>query len=352
MEIKNVLKHKNINAGYLYFYVHLVTELVCFYVLSSLVNSSIIIWMIMFIYDALAFIPQALIGYIKDKFCKINMGIIGVILLSMGFILFIKDIIYIGIILVALGNAFIHVEGANTTLRLSGGKLSHSAIFVSGGSFGVAVGKLLGKYYVKPIFLIILLLSIIPCIILADSYLDEKDNCLNYNYHNNKINGFSVILLATLVVIVRGYMAYGIPTTWNKTSVQMFLLFSMMGLGKALGGIISDMIGMRKTAIISVLVALPFLLIGDNVMIISLIGIALFSMTMSITLGLIVSVLKNKPCLAFGMTTIGLFMGTIPLFFIQFTNFWINSLIVVISSILCIGILNKIIIKESKYVDN
>jgi hypothetical protein len=59
-----------------------------------------------------------------------------------------------------------------------------------------------------------------------------------------------------------------------------------MGFGKALGGIISDLIGVRKTAIISTVGALPFLLFGDNYMIISLLGVLMFSMTMSITLAL------------------------------------------------------------------
>ena len=65
---------------------------------------------------------------------------------------------------------------------------------------------------------------------------------------------------------------------------------------------------MRKTAIISTLCALPFLIIGDNLMLVSIIGVMFFSMTMSITLGLLASVLKQTPGLAFGLTTIGLFL--------------------------------------------
>ena len=52
-------------------------------------------------------------------------------------------------------------------------------------------------------------------------------------------------------------------------------------------------------------------------MIISLLGVMMFSMTMPITLAILVSVLKNRPGLAFGLTTIGLFLGTAPIFFIK-----------------------------------
>ena len=63
-----------------------------------------------------------------------------------GFICFGLDLVnpYISILFVALGNAFLHVQGAEITLRVSAGKLAPSAIFVAGGSFGVVTGKLLG----------------------------------------------------------------------------------------------------------------------------------------------------------------------------------------------------------------
>ena len=64
-------------------------------------------------------------------------------------------------------------------------------------------------------------------------------------------------------------------------------------------------------AIISTLCALPFLIIGDNLMLVSIIGVMFFSMTMAITLGLLVSALKKAPGLAFGLTTIGLFLRNI-----------------------------------------
>ena len=95
---------------------------------------------------------------------------------------------------------------------------------------------------------------------------------------------------------------------------QTILLYFAMGLGKALGGIMADAIGLRKTAFISIVLALPFLLVGNNNMFISLIGVMMFSMTMAITLGVLVSVLKETPGLAFGLTTIGLFLGRFQYF--------------------------------------
>lgn len=348
--LKSVLMQKNIGAGYLYFYIHFVVEVICFYTLAKLLGDSIFLWIAPFMYDAFAFVPQSLIGYISDKYPKINIGIIGTILLLIGLITCNLHILgYIPLIILCLGNACLHVSGAETTLRASDGKLSHSAIFVAGGSFGVITGKLLGTLNFSYLFLVLLGLTMIPFILLADEYRKEADKqkqpCKNFNYINKKINPFIIILLAVFVVIVRGYMGYGIPTSWNKTVFQTILLYFAMGTGKALGGILSDWIGIRKTAVISILLALPFLLFGDDLMLISLIGVLMFSMTMSITLAILVSVLKNKPGLAFGLTTIGLFLGTVPIFFIKLSKLY-NCIVIGVFSIICIIIMLNILRKD------
>lgn len=352
MRIINVFKQKNITSGYLYFYIHFITELICFYVLSQIIGNNIVLWISPFIYDAIAFAPQSIIGYISDKYPKINFGIIGIILLIIGLFTFKLNLLpglYTELIILSLGNAFIHVAGAEVTLRSSNGKLSHSAIFVSGGSFGVITGKLLGNANYSYLIISLLGLTMIPFVLLAEYYRKETNNlpCKNFNYHNDKMNPIILIILTVLIVIVRGYMGYGIPTSWNKTMLQSILLYSFMGIGKAMGGILSDAIGIKKTAIISIVGALPFLLFGDNIMIISLIGVMLFSMTMSITLALLVSVLKNTPGLAFGLTTIGLFLGTVPIFFVKFST-RINSLIIIILTIVCLIIMLKLLRKEKQ----
>lgn len=71
----------------------------------------------------------------------------------------------------------------------------------------------------------------------------------------------------------------------------------------------------------------------------------MFSMTMSITLAILVSVLKNKPGLAFGLTTIGLFLGTVPIFFIKLSLLY-NCIVIGVFSIICIIIMLNILRKD------
>lgn len=343
---------KNLGTGFLYFYIHFVTEVICFFVLGKYIESTPVVWMIMLAYDMLAFVPQSLFGYISDKFPKIQFGIPGLILL--GAALFLQNAVpvpFVSLAVLCIGNAFVHVNGAEVTLKASNGSLSHSAIFVSGGSFGVLCGRLLSKTAIPYQLLFVLIISAVPFVILAQMCIKDKENkrdfsCRNFRYCNEKISRYLIIILTVFVVAIRGYMAYGIPTSWNKTTLQTVLLFVFMGTGKALGGIFSDLFGIRKVAIISVILALPFLMFGDNNMFISLVGIMLFSMTMSITLGILVSVLPRTPGLAFGLTTIGLFIGSAPVFFIKIKGLIPNCIMLSVMTLICLVCLMISIRKE------
>ena len=341
--IKDTLKCDNIECGYAYFYIHFIVEIVCFYYLSK-VSDNPIVWLVPFLYDAFAFVPQSIIGYISDKYPKIKMGFIGVVLLILGIFVFsfMNVTKYISLFLICFGNAFLHVSGAENTLKNSHGKLSHSAIFVSGGSFGVITGRLLAKTFLPPWIMLLFILTMIPFIIYADTFNRRESNCDKFNYVNKKLRPELIILIAVMVVIIRGYMGYGIPTSWNKTVLENILLFSFMGIGKALGGILSDSFGIRKVAMISTVMAIPFLIFGDNIMIISLVGVMFFSMTMSITLAILVSVLKKTPGLAFGLTTIGLFLGTAPIFFIEISSS-LSIIMIITMSIICSFLLGLVL---------
>lgn len=341
MKFKSIFCKENIGIGYLYFYIHLVVEVVCFYYITSISGNTAYLWTLALMYDALAFVPQSLIGYINDKCPKLNMGIIGFILLIIALLLFGLSIEgkYLGLIILCLGNCFLHVDGAEMTLKASNGRLSHSAIFVGGGSFGVIIGKML-SWIKTPWFIVLLFcLTMLPFIMLAKSLFVSK-TCDNFNYHSKSLAPALIIILMVFVVMVRSYMGYGIPTSWNKTYFQTFMLYVSMGIGKCLGGIVADKIGVKKTALLSTILALPFLLFGNEHMLISLIGVMFFSMTMSITLAVLVSILQKTPGLAFGLTTIGLFLGVVPVFFFKFTSLLDNGIIISFLSIICLIIFN------------
>ena len=346
-----LLKSRNLKSGYLYFYIHFIVEVSCFYYLSKVTNGALIVWLVPFLYDAFAFVPQGVFGYISDKYPKLRIDLIGIFFIFASYLILLLTSlsVFCSLFVICLGNCMLHISGAEATLKTSNGKLSTPAIFVSGGSFGVITGKLLYKYNVPIFSILFLILTMVPFTLLAKEYENDiKDTTLKYDYVKDTINPIWILFIALFIVITRGYVGYGIPTSWNKTVFQTVLLFSFMGVGKALGGILSDLIGIRKVGVISTLLAIPFLSFGDNIMVISLIGVMFFSMTMAITLGMLASVFKKNPGLAFGFTTIGLFLGTAPIFFVKIFELKLNITLIVISSMICSILLFCALKKEVK----
>ena len=212
-KVFNVLKKKELYSGYLYFYIHFIVEIVCFFYLSR-VSTSLVVWLVPFLYDAFAFVPQSIIGYINDKYSKLKSSYIGVVLLFIGILIFSFTSLsrFISLFIICFGNAFLHVSGAETTLRNSKGLLSPAAIFVSGGSFGVITGRLLAKSFIPAWSMLPIILTMIPFIILAEQMTSMDNECNKFNYVKKSINPLLVIIIAVFVVIIRGYMGYGIPT--------------------------------------------------------------------------------------------------------------------------------------------
>ena len=341
----------NLGSGFIYFYIHFVTEVICFFALGRYFEGEPTMWLIILAYDLLAFAPQSVIGYINDRFPRFSFGIAGLLLLAAALVL--QNTVsspFVSLVPLCIGNAFVHVNGAEVTLRASNGSLSHSAIFVSGGSFGVVSGKLLAATDVPYWLLLFLIVSAIPFAVLGQTYVKDaapSDRYEAFDYHRKGLNKYVVIILSVLVVIVRGYMAYGIPISWRKTTLQTIILFVFMGIGKALGGVLADIFGVKKVAMLSILLALPLLMFGDNNMFVSLFGVLLFSMTMSISLAVIVSVLKRSPGLAFGLTTIGLFLGSLPTFFVKIRNTTANCVMLSVLTAVCLICLFVSIRKEA-----
>ena len=337
----------------MYFYIHFITELVCFFLLSRYIQREIFVWLLFLTYDMLAFVPQALLGWFSDRHLKLPLGFSGLLMLALALIFnncFTSPVPWL--VILCLGNACIHVNGAEVTLRSAEGKLFPAGLFVSGGSFGLICGRLLAGTSLPSLFLLIAIASALPLSLLAQRYLPKQTSptaptCGAFRYAKPDLPAVAVLLPAVFVVAVRGYMAYGIPTAWIQTNLQVVLLYSAMGIGKAMGGLSADLLGTKTTALCSSLIALPFLLLGDQYMLISLIGVLLFSMTMPVTLGLLVSILPSHPGLAFGLTTIGLFLGTLPMFFFRFTTTLANGILIAICTLLCAGALQWIMKEDS-----
>ena len=346
------MRPKGVGVGFLYFYVHFVTEVICFTLLGRYACSGPEQWALYLFYDMLAFVPQGIVGAFSDRFSKVPVGVIGMSLMAAAVPLsvFVPSP-YVSITVLCIGNACVHVDGAEVTLRCSRGTLSSSAIFVSGGSFGVVTGQLLARGSISVWALVPLAATAIPFMLLCGMHRREAEDgspvpCENFRYVKKGVPAGLAIAALVFIVATRSYMGYGIPTSWKTETWQTVLLFSVMGAGKALGGVFSDLIGPRRVAVLSAALALPFLMLGDRLIAVSLIGVFFFSMTMAVTLAALVSVTPEYPGLAFGLTTVGLFLGTAPVFFFRFTGVLSNCIVIAALTAVCIALTFAVMRKD------
>lgn len=321
--------------GIIYGIIHLLVEIICFQILYKEFAEPIITLSIAMIFDFFAFMPQSLIGVIADKYKTLKISYIGTILMLIAIILATININNIlTLFFLGIGNACLHESGAIATTTIDKPKLTPSAIFVGGGSFGVIIGQTMGMFNISLFCSYIAIILIFILVFISNKqWITNNRKTVEFNLIKEHCNYWTVILIAFLIVTARSFIAYAIPISWKKELWQSFLLFFTMGFGKMLGGILSDIFGTKKIGILSTILCIPFLLFGKNIMILSIIGVFLFSMTMPITYGMLLSVLKKSPGLAFGITTIGLFIGLIPLFLFGSFSIEINNILIIILSI-------------------
>ncbi len=335
--------NKGNRTGLRFFIIHLCVEIVCFANISRFFPVEIT-GLIAILYDFLAFVPQGLFGGFMEKHRRFPMKTIAVGLMAAG--VFVSSFspvpaIISGICIMALGNAILHEQGAIETVADGAGKIFPAALFVAGGSFGVVIGKTMGQFELSLLWLIIPLAVIEILLILPGEISENKPypqyNCVRYKNIDVSSPDFPIgliIIAAFCVTAVRSFIGYAIPISWKKELWQDFLLFFVMGIGKGLGGFLADRFGARRVGVFSTILAIPFLIVGANNMVISVLGVCLFSMTMCITFEMILSVLPQNPGIAFGVTTFALFAGYAPVFFVSLTT-KTNIILVTVLSAIC-----------------
>ncbi len=320
-------------SGWLYAFIHFSVEVCSFYFLYSRLSLTAAWVLYAFLFDAIAFIPQSFLGLWADTLGREYLGVAGCLMMLFGLFFPIDGL---ALVILTLGNAMIHISGAKHTLSGAEGKISPCSAFVAGGSFGVITGQLLGITNATYVWIptVCMIFSLVLCIYIAQHHETPKDTFCSFHISSTTIHIGGVVFLAFLSTAIRSYVAYAIPTAWKKDTIHAILLFSFMGIGKYMGGFLCDRIGYQKTTTISLFLSLPFLLFGNQIMFISLIGVGLFSMTMPITVAILASAFPKEPAFAFGITTVALFVGVAPVFFFRPHSLWANQIIVLIFGIL------------------
>jgi len=244
---------------------HLLVDFICVSTLmysyyDSFGNSFFIY--VFLIYNCIAFLTQPFIGLWLDKvnetyFMKAMMIFSAVFVIIGSNLLIAFGVIptfsIIGTLLLGLGNSLFHVVGGKEITSTSN-KSTPGGLFVSTGAIGVGLGMLFNQ---RLLFVPALILVIAPFIygILSVVHIFIKNDNYKLNYEPIKQSPKILVAIALILCIavgIRSFVGFYATYSNNLKGAPLILLLSICAfLGKAIGGILLDLVGPYVTISIS-----------------------------------------------------------------------------------------------------
>ena len=298
---------------FVYSFVHAVVDMSCgafMYGIFYHKYSSLTFAQFVLLYDFLAFVLQLPFGRIfNNKNQNSLVSMIGCILILFAYL--IRDVSFLPVFFIGIGNALFHVGGGIDILNISQKKAAKIGIYVAPGALGLFLGVSINQLkYSLWIIIVLLLISILLLYLLRKNYtssIQQKD----YSLLDLSFDKSIVIYMVLFTICIRGYFGFILNYSWKSNFLLSFLFIIMIVLGKAFGGILSDKFGIRKISFLSLVVSSILFIFSFDSIVIAMISIFLFNMTMPITLILLSNSLKNYG-MAFGLNTCALFFGYLP----------------------------------------
>lgn len=306
-----------------YSVIHAVVDFACAMLLAGLVSPRIsdnvyLLSTVYLTYNFFAFAMQFPIGIIADSLDKNALvSAIGCLVVAAAYLLY--PVGFLAAIVAGIGNAMFHVGGGIDVLNISNRKATLPGVFVATGALGLYVGaqcRTLGwdRY---PVTVIVLAASAVVLVLLyrkahgSFAIRNERPPILR-EYTRTEL----IIAGCMLVTIgIRGGFGLVMNFTWKNSFRIGLLTVCAVVLGKMLGGLLGDLLGWRRTTVISLALSAVLFLFAYDTMIIGIAAVFLFNMSMPITLTALANHFERQRGMAFGMTTVALFVGSIPVFF-------------------------------------
>ena len=298
---------------------HFIVDLCCAVLVTNFVTEKMgagtLLFVAIVLYNFFAFAVQLPIGIIADKVNKNGLcAAIGCLAVALGYAFTNWGIL--ACIIAGIGNAMFHVGGGIDVLNISDKKASLSGIFVSTGAMGIFLGSKSASVGFHSFVLPVLVLIIMSVLIYL-LYQQIKDKVKNEPMEFPTLNKKEIlaIICFMITVVIRGYAGFIFNFEWKKSFVLALIsIFAVVG-GKMLGGIIGDRIGLKKISILSLVLAAILFVFAFQNSICGILAILCFNMTMPITLIALSNILNNNKGMAFGLLTVALFVGAVPVFF-------------------------------------
>lgn len=335
-----------------YSLIHLIVDMCCLILVIGKVlpitNSLNTVILAVVLYNMFGFAFQLPFGVIADRLNKnACVSALGCLLVAISFAVF--KLPYTSCIISGIGNALFHVGGGIDVLNISKSKATLPGIFVATGAIGLYLGKRFLDFFISNLYVPIIILIVSACVLVA-MYRKAKE-C--WKIENNPFDikfsskAWTIIALLLITVCMRSYVGSILAYDWKSNAIYAFLAVLAVSCGKTLGGVIGDKFGWTKTSIVSLGIATILFNFAFNNWIVGVLAILLFNMSMPLTLTALSNTFNDAKGFAFGLTTLALFVGSIPtLVKIDFNLFnpigvTVLSVISLVSLVLGLVVYNK-----------
>lgn len=257
---------------------------------------------LLLLYNTLAFSTQCLVGLLTDRLRRhrVLCAAAGAAV-ALGWILPLPGLPRV--ILIGLGNSLFHVEGGTQTLLASGERAWPLGVFVAPGAVGLVLGRLhpsLGLWF----SLLLLVLSALELLIGEDP---ERAPVVCKAPERPYL--FCGALLLAVAVRALGGSAASFP--WQTGALTAILTAIVVCAGKMAGGFVMDRVGVKTSALLSIVPAAILIAFFQKSMPLSLLGQFLLNLSMPVTLLLLYRLLPDAPGFSFGLAASALWPGTL-----------------------------------------
>ena len=283
---------------------HFFVDFACAAVMFRLVRRTGVWTEGLLLYNFFAFAMQAPFGLIADRYGGGKwFAFAGSLLCSASFLAGADPLLVC--VTAGTGNALFHIGGGRDTLKLSGGKAGLLGVFVSPGAFGLFLGTLAGRSAVP-------LWPAAAAPAIAALWTALRCHCVPRTPVSLRPGGRGAAVLAALflVVALRSYTGFLFAFPW-KTGLWAYIFILCVVLGKAAGGFLHDRFGPGPVSAVSLTGAAALFLLSGTAPI-GCAAVLLFNMTMPVTLRLAADTLPDAPGFSFGLLTLALFLGFLP----------------------------------------
>lgn len=209
-----------------------------------------------------------------------------------------------------VGNSLFHIGGGTAVLRENPGRALPLGVFVSPGAFGIFLGTIAAVVLPPAVltaamfFLAFVLMRFCGTKRLADKSPQKiagaASSCMIV------LSG----LLLFAIVCLRSFAGMGMAFDW-KTGAWSAAAAAAVVLGKAFGAAFAERMGLWRASACSLALSAGLFLFCDNPFCATL-AIALFNVTMPVTLLALAILMPGQEGFAFGLLTFALFLGFLP----------------------------------------